>query len=78
MLWSDGDRHVPVDYRVYDKDGDGLTKNDHFHAMLTSARERGFTPACVVFDSWYSSLENLKLVRGWLGVADTAEGQPVG
>jgi hypothetical protein len=24
---------------------------------------RGFTPACVLFDSWYSSLENLKLVR---------------
>lgn len=65
LLWSDGDRHVPVDYRVYDKHGDGLTKNDHFQAMLTSAHERGFTPECVVFDSWYSSLENLKLVSGF-------------
>lgn len=68
LLWSDGDRHVPVDYRIYDKTGDELTKNDHFQAMLTTARERGFTPACVVFDSWYSSLENLKLINGfgWL------------
>ena len=38
--------------------------------MVKAARERGFAPACVVFDSWYSSLENLKLIRsfdwGWL------------
>jgi hypothetical protein len=65
LLWSDGDRHVPVDYRVYDKAGDGLTKNDHFQAMLTTARQRGFTTECVVFDSWYSRLENLKLVSGF-------------
>lgn len=64
LLWSDGDRHVPVDYRIYDKAGDGLTKNDHFQAMLTTACQRGFTPACVVFDSWYGSLENLKLIKG--------------
>ncbi len=59
LLWTDGDRHVPVDYRLFDKVNDSLTKNDHFHAMLKTARERGFEPACVVFDSWYSSLENL-------------------
>ena len=68
VLWSDGDRHVPVDYRIYDKAGDALTKNDHFRAMLEVAHERGFLPECVVFDSWYSSLENLKQVRdfGWV------------
>lgn len=65
LLWSEGDRHVPVDYRVYDKSGEQLTKNDHFQAMLTTARERGFTPECVVFDSWYGSLENLKLINGF-------------
>ena len=65
LLWSDGDRHVPVDYRLYDKAGDGLSKNDHFQAMLHTARERGFQPQCVVFDSWYSSLENLKLINGF-------------
>ncbi len=67
VLWSDGDRHVPVDYRIYDKAGDALTKNDHFRTMLAVAHGRGFMPECVVFDSWYSSLDNLKQVRdlGW-------------
>ena len=27
-LWTDGDRHLPCDYRLYDKAGDGKTKND--------------------------------------------------
>jgi hypothetical protein len=65
LLWTEGDRHVPVDYRLYDKAGDGLTKNDHFHALLKAAHGRGFQPECVVFDSWYGSLENLKLIRGF-------------
>jgi DDE superfamily endonuclease len=68
LLWTDGDRHVPVDYRIFDKKQDALTKNDHFQAMLKEARKRGFQPRCVVFDSWYSGLENLKLIRSfdWL------------
>lgn len=35
--------------------------------MLDKAKARGFTPQCIVFDSWYSSLENLKRIRthGW-------------
>jgi len=66
LLWTDGDRAIPCDYRVYDK-ADALTKNDHFAAMLVAARERGFRPQCVAFDGWYSSLSNLKLVNsfGW-------------
>ncbi len=70
LLWTDGDRLIPVDYRLYDKASDGLTKNDHFRAMLATAQQRGFRPAYVVFDGWYASLENLKAVRaagwGWL------------
>jgi len=68
LLWTDGDRHVPVDYRIFDKQQDSLTKNDHFSAMLKEAHTRGFQPSCVVFDSWYSGLENLKLIRSfdWL------------
>lgn len=67
LLWTDGDRHVPVDYRLFDKANDSLTKNDHFQAMMKSAQERGFTPPCVVFDGWYASLENLKTLKdfGW-------------
>ncbi len=42
---------------------DKLTKNDHFRAMVVTADGRGFAPDCVAFDGWYSSLENLKLIR---------------
>jgi hypothetical protein len=68
LLWTDGDRHVPCDYRIFDKKKDTLTKNDHFQAMLKQAHKRGFEPSCVLFDSWYSGLENLKLIRsfGWI------------
>jgi hypothetical protein len=67
LLWTDGVRCVPVDYRIFDKDRDGKTKNDHFAEMLLAAFERGFSPELVCFDSWYGSVENLKLVRslGW-------------
>lgn len=67
LLWTDGVRCVPVDYRVFDKDRDGKTKNDHFAEMLLNAFERGFDPAMVCFDSCYASIDNLKLVRslGW-------------
>jgi putative transposase len=67
LVWTDGDRIIPIDYRVYDKARDGITKNEHFLAMLLTAHERGFTPECVVFDSWYASVDNLRLIRncGW-------------
>jgi hypothetical protein len=31
--------------------------------MLRAADERKFKPGCVIFDSWYSSIDNLKLIR---------------
>jgi hypothetical protein len=31
--------------------------------MFTSAKDRGFTPDLVMFDSWYASLANLKHLR---------------
>lgn len=67
LLWTDGVRCVPVDYRLFDKDRDGKTKNDHFSEMLMTADERGFHPKLVCFDSWYGSIDNLKLVGsfGW-------------
>lgn len=63
LLWTQGDQHIPLDYRFYEKSVDGATKNDHFRAMLDTAKLRKLTPQCVVFDSWYSSLDNLKLIR---------------
>jgi hypothetical protein len=67
LLWTDGEAHWPCDFRVYDKPHDGLSKNDHFRAMVMAAAKRGFRPRLLAFDSWYASLENLKLVRslGW-------------
>jgi len=63
LLWTDGDSYIPCDYRIYDKNNDNLTKNDHFGEMLKIAKARGFKLTTVAFDSWYSSLENLKLIR---------------
>jgi putative transposase len=71
LVWTDGDRHVPCDYRIYDKAHDGFSKNDLFVQQLRAAKERGLQPQCVCFDSWYSGLENLKVIRSldwtWLG-----------
>jgi hypothetical protein len=64
LVWTDGDGCLPCDNRVYHKAEDGQTKNDHFRAMLETAHGRGFAPILVAFDGWYSSLDNLKLVRG--------------
>src|SRR5712691_11413406 len=68
-LWTDGNKLIPCDFRVYDKpmgkDGPfgGKDKNEHFRDMLTASKERGFKPRYAVFDSWYTALENLKLIR---------------
>ena len=67
-LWTDGKSLIPCDFRLYNASLDGLTKNDHFQTMLLKAKnERGMRPNYVLFDSWYSSLENLKLLRDELG-----------
>ncbi len=68
LLWTDGERYIPVDYRMDNKSADGLTKNDHFLAMLLTAAARGFIPEFVLFDTWYASLENLKFIHSlsWL------------
>lgn len=63
LVWTDGDCRLPCDFRLYNKAQDGLSKNDHFQHMISAARERGFAPDLVTFDSWYASLDNLKLVR---------------
>ena len=34
LIWTDGTSIIPLDCRVYDRDHDGKTKNDHFQEML--------------------------------------------
>jgi hypothetical protein len=67
LLRTDGDAHIPCDYRIYHKEADGKTENQHFADMLYKAEEHGACPQCVLSDSWYSGIRNLKLIRelGW-------------
>jgi len=70
---------VPVDYRIYDRETDGKTKNTHFCGMLSLAKMRGITPDAVVMDAWYSSLKNLKAIRdhGWVWVTTLRKNRKV-
>lgn len=63
LLWTDAEEIIPVDYRVYDRERDDKTKNDHFQDMLNRAKKRGFSPKYVLMDAWYGSIENLKHIR---------------
>lgn len=67
LLGTDGEATIPCDFRVDDAPLGGSTKNEPFRAMLQTAKERGFAPAYVLMDSWYSGLANLKLIAhlGW-------------
>ena len=50
------DRSWLIDYRIYDKQGDGKTKLDHVEDMLgvlVDARKAAFST--VLMDSWYAS-----------------------
>lgn len=67
LVWTDSSCRLPCDFRLYHKEQDLLSKNDHFQAMILQAHARGFAPTLVLFDSWYGGLDNLKLLRslGW-------------
>jgi DDE superfamily endonuclease len=54
----------PIDYRVYAPDIDGKTKNAHFQEMFVHALDQKQSQACtILFDGWYASAENLKLIH---------------
>lgn len=54
----------PIDYRIYAPEQDGKTKNQHFQEMLVRAvSAKGIQAKTVLFDSWYASVDNLKLVQ---------------
>jgi DDE superfamily endonuclease len=70
LVHSNGEEgdFYPIDYRVYAPDVDGKTKNDHFQEMFINANEHKQIKArTILFDAWYASVENLKLIhrRGW-------------
>lgn len=51
VVWTCNDAIIPVDFRIYDIDTDGNTKNDPFLDVLNKAEERGFRPKFVLFDT---------------------------
>lgn len=58
----------PINYRVYDPERDGKTKNEHFREMFLQAHLNQHIKARkIAFDSWYASVDNLKLIHrsGW-------------
>lgn len=58
----------PIDYRLYAPEGDGKTKNDHFREMfLRAVSDKQLQARTIVFDAWYASVDNLKLIHrsGW-------------
>jgi len=49
LLWTEGDHHIPLDYRFYEKNVDGATKNAHFRSMLETAKQRNErSPMCSI------------------------------
>ena len=67
LLWTDGsgEKHIPINFRVYAKSQDGYTKNDHFRQMLILAKHKKFAPQYVLFDSWYSVVKTLHQLNDW-------------
>lgn len=63
LVHTDGQDCFPIDYRLYAPEADGKTKNDHFREMLLNAiHEKGLKAQTILFDSWYASVDNLKLI----------------
>lgn len=55
-------KHQPVNFRVVDK-SEGKTKNDYFLDMLAEVLAWGLEPAFMTGDSWYSCVNNLKMIK---------------
>ena len=54
----------PIDFRIYNPKDDGKTKNAHFLEMLLRAKsDKCLKANTVLFDSWYASADNLKVIH---------------
>lgn len=64
---NDGDFY-PIDYRIYHPETDHQTKNQHFRTMFMDLiNNKQLKVSQIIFDSWYASCDNLKLIHraGW-------------
>jgi hypothetical protein len=63
LIHTDGVDYYPLDFRIFAPRSDGKTKNDHFREMLMGAiANKRLRAKRVLFDNWYASVDNLKLV----------------
>ncbi len=72
ILWSDGEKHIPVTFRVHTPQLDGKNKNNRFQDMLKQLHQRQFSPKAVLMDSWYATVDNLKAINslGWVWITE--------
>jgi hypothetical protein len=58
------DDFYPIDYRVYAPEVDHKSKNHHFQEMFLQAiQHKQLKARTILFDAWYASSENLKLIH---------------
>lgn len=64
LVHTDQADYYPIDFRIYAPTADGKTKNDHFREMIVCAyADKGIKAQTVLFDCWYASSENIKLIH---------------
>ena len=73
LLWTDGERHLPCTYQIYNKPNDGKTKNNHFEDLIDPAKAGEFQPEYAIFDGWYSSLANGRPIQSDDTMADKTQ-----
>jgi len=60
----DTGEHWVIDYRIYDPQGDGLSKLDHVRDMLTNVvHHKGLACQTVLMDTWYATKELMLLIE---------------
>lgn len=63
LIHTDGSDYYPIDFRIFAPRQDGKTKNDHFREMIINAvANKRIKAKTVLFDNWYASVDNLKLM----------------
>ena len=55
-------KSIPINYRIYNKQ-EYQTKNDYLRDMIAEVLDWGLQPKMVTTDAWYSSQDNLKLLK---------------
>ncbi|MDD4617489.1 MAG: transposase [Alphaproteobacteria bacterium] len=61
----DTDQFWAIDWRIFDPDKDGKSKNDHVREMLTNLHHHKKLPyRAVLMDTWYATQEFMLMIEG--------------